>query len=187
MSPRTDTKNSNLTAQAVLIEPAWYDRDPLPEIKADHQKYINLNAFGARLTASGTSDLKLTGLMSLCVALEDECWIHPPNLPVNGAKQGKQEVPYPIQCLNAIIPLAAPWLLIAGKTFFECEEEWEINSEDGHKAIGGKLWKGKPGFCKERWALWKERLGLIGDMDELADETRKTAIEVLKRMTEIEG
>lgn len=47
------------------------------------------------------------------------------------------------------LPVAAQWLLFAGKEIYDCEEVTQGQDEG--------LWKGKSGFSKARWDFWRER------------------------------
>jgi hypothetical protein len=41
--------------------------------------------------------------------------------------------------------------------------------------IESELWKGKPGFSKERWTFWKERMERMSVREQSSDETREIA------------
>lgn len=55
-----------------------------------------------------------------------------------------------------------------------------------YKYDNADLWHGNPGFSKERWAFWKERLGWIALQDEFRDQTRKVAQRLIRCMEQIE-
>ncbi|OJJ35845.1 hypothetical protein ASPWEDRAFT_76201, partial [Aspergillus wentii DTO 134E9] len=61
---------------------------------------------------------------------------------------------------EAAIPAAAAWIEILGVAIYDWEDDWSgrVRSAPGR---GGPLWKGKHGFCRERWALWRQRFGEI--------------------------
>jgi hypothetical protein len=53
---------------------------------------------------------------------------------------------------------------------------------------GGPLWRGKHGFSKERWQLWKERFGDMSRTElEIGDEVRTSASEAVLMMQKIES
>ena len=172
---------SNTTAQS-----AWLKPPSDPESGPQRQKYISLNAFGSRLTTSGTLDLKMHGLWSLRRALEEEWWKdnHPP--PIHEAERERQHYQHSIHFLNDLLLAAAQWIFIAGNLYFQSEDNYEQTPRGGDPARGGKLWTGKHGLCKERWAFWKERMRWMESNAELEDDTRKIAADAVEKMTEIE-
>lgn len=63
--------------------------------------------------------------------------------------------------LEAWVPAAVGWLEGLGEEIYEWEDEWAYGTHLGDRGGGGPLWKGKHGFCKERWRFWRERFGKI--------------------------
>jgi len=72
------------------------------------------------------------------------------------------------------IPAAIALVEVAGQLIaqWDCEFSGESGGAPGS---GGPLWKGKHGFCKERWQLWHKRLVELSIEDWLQQELRKDA------------
>jgi hypothetical protein len=49
------------------------------------------------------------------------------------------------------------------------------------------LWKGKHGFCKERWKLWRDRFGEAARKEDESEQVRRVAREAELMMKEIEN
>lgn len=91
---------------------------------------------------------------------------------------------------GAHIPAAAVWIEILGVEIHDWDEEWESGPCIGARGKGGPLWKGKHGFCKERWELWRRRFGELAngtEGDEFGEEVRTTAREAEQMMKDIEN
>ena len=93
----------------------------------------------------------------------------------------------PIHTLEEVIPSAAAWISILGVEIYEWDED--LSGYAGMRpGMGGPLWKGKHGFCKERWQLWRERFGEVARMSgEIGDDARTAAREAEQMMWEIEN
>lgn len=123
-----------------------------------------MNAFAARLTVSGIIDLKHMAVWALSTALEDAA----------------QDSSSPsVNKLDVWVPAAAQWILHAGRVISNTEEEL------GPITRGGRLWKGTPGFSKERWDFWKARFGWVQEQSEPSDETKKIAGEAVAAMESV--
>ena len=68
----------------------------------------------------------------------------------------------------------------------ECEVEIEPSHLQGDPLRGGALWKGKHGFCQERWRFWKERFLYLAGVAELESETREVAKKAAEKMDAVE-
>ncbi|RHZ61818.1 DUF3632 domain-containing protein [Aspergillus thermomutatus] len=88
--------------------------------------------------------------------------------------------------LEAWIPAAAAWIEVLGVEIYEWDEEFESGPLVGAPGRGGPLWKGKHGFCKERWKLWRERFGEAAKKEDESEEVRRVAEEAELMMKEIE-
>ena len=146
----------------------YFDPSPdEPDRMEQRQSWCNLNAFAARLTAQHCCEFTNFGLWSLRTALED--------------------VPADICGLDGDVPAAAQWMLHAGQTIFECDDEMIPHPQLGDWYKGGQLWDGKHGFCPERWAVWKRRFVQIRDIPDLDEETKRWASEAEKAMNVVDG
>lgn len=82
--------------------------------------------------------------------------------------------------LEALIPAAAAWISVLGVEIYDWDEDFcgYVGSAPGR---GGPLWKGKHGFCKERWDLWREGFWEVAIMEgEVGDEVRTIAREAVQ-------
>lgn len=122
-------------------------------------------------------DLKLYGLWTLRDALESESSDGPSS--------------YDLQFLDVAVPAAAQWMLHAGKVIFNSGDEVRENEIQPSHGLGSlatvKLWKGRPGFCKGRWTLWRKRFEWVNSMEELNAVSRGLAKQAKEAMEEIES
>lgn len=161
--------------------PSDKDRDEV------RQQWININAFAAKLTAAHVTDLKLWAIWAFRDALEDEPWNRSFNPEeIDKARREAKLYGRTIDILDGIVPAAAQWIFHAGHLVFQCQEEYPPGAHTGDPARGGDLWKGKHGFCKERWQLWKARFQWVTEAQELREETRVVAKEAVDVMEKIE-
>ncbi|KAL4925023.1 DUF3632 domain-containing protein [Aspergillus undulatus] len=81
--------------------------------------------------------------------------------------------------------LEIPWVL--GAEIHEWDDGYQSGPLVGAPGRGGPLWKGKPGFCKERWRLWRERFGETAGKEDESEHVRRVAAEAELMMKEIEA
>lgn len=122
--------------------------------------YVNLNKFTALLMATEEPVFNYSwfALITLRTALET-----PPN-----------ELPE-TDPLDAYVQAAAVWMETIGIEIYEWDEEYEHGPLVGAPGRGGPLWKGKHGFCEQRWQFWRERFGELASLDDKLGEEAKTA------------
>jgi hypothetical protein len=97
---------------------------------------------------------------------------------ITGALENKSKT---VPQLEMDVAAAAQWFLHAGS------EIWRTKADYG--AVYGQdseLWKGKPGFSKERWNIWKERLATLEKDERLSDDTREAARKAVVAMGKTE-
>lgn len=162
---------SNLVMNGPATRECWNDslRGDKAHSPAEIHAWTNINAFVAAITKEGLADFWLYAIWAMRDALEDEY-------------KGKLAK----FTLDAEMPAAAVWIMVLAEKLWEREEVWESSETKGDPAGGGKLWKGKSGFCKERWAFWKGRFQLLSQRKALRDETREMATEAFEKMESIE-
>jgi hypothetical protein len=143
--------------------------------------WANINYFCARMEQEkmwGNFE-PLYGLWAMRDALEEEVKDDGPNdahIPGTTAEK-----------YNAKIPAAAVWAIALGKSLYDFEKDMTPKEANyGNPARGGKLWKGKAEFSKERWAFWKKRFGEISQKEEPSEDTRKIANEAYEAMEQAE-
>lgn len=151
--------------------PAPGTKDP-EEREAAISRTVNVNHFLALLVATDEPIFEwgsLFALMTLRIALETP-W----------------EKMAPEDPLVAWIPAAASWIEVLGAEIYEWDEEYESGPLVGAPGSGGPLWKGKHGFCKERWKLWRDRFGEAARKEDESEQVRRVAGEAELMMKEIE-
>lgn len=168
----------------------WVDEDLPPTHRGQPQleyEWVNFNAFAARLVAEGICDLKSIGINSLHQALEDEPWKRSPPLE-NVRERDRELVMYrrTVGRLNSLVPAAAQWIFHAGRMIFHLQDEWKASQGPGDdQGSGESLWKGKNGFCRERWGFWKSRFAWVHGLKELEFEAKaiaKRAVEIMEKI-----
>lgn len=149
-----------------------YNDSPMPLngfIPAEKAAWANLNFFYARITQRKIQDLSLYAIFALRTALETPL-------------DDDAESTVAQQC-DANVPAAAAWILGCGHDLFRKEQDLSPSDpKQGNPARGGALWKGTPGFNKERWALWKERFVVVADMQGVQESTRTVARDAVEGM-----
>ncbi|EFR00783.1 hypothetical protein MGYG_03787 [Nannizzia gypsea CBS 118893] len=135
------------------IEPTSHNQAPTTE---DAQRWINQNAFAARLLNLEQISWSNFAVWSLRSALEEK--------PGTAAQSHKCEV-----------SAAAQWMLYCAPYLLEeakgdaVREAQEANAEPqpnrGQPLAGGKLYKGKARLCPERWQFWKQQFEGITQPD----------------------
>jgi hypothetical protein len=129
---------------------------------------INFQAFAARLTIAGVSDVSRLAVYRICNVLEVDPDFYLPGYDRVGPH------------LDTGIPVANVWICLAGKLIFDL---CKLNGEGAARndMAAGKYWTGSVGFSVERWEFWKRRLDEVAVNDEASEETRGIA----KKMKEI--
>lgn len=143
----------------------------------DQQKailsFFNLNKFTALLMATGEPVFNYSWFA--LIAFRNAFEIPPNQLPRTDP-------------LDAYVQAAAAWIETIGIEVYEWDEEYEHGPLVGAPGSGGPLWKGKHGFCKERWQLWREIFGELASLDaKLGEEAKTAARETEMIMRDIEN
>ncbi|KAK3618437.1 hypothetical protein LTR22_026374 [Elasticomyces elasticus] len=136
--------------------------------------YVNINAFFAFLEATG-----IPALEHWNVAL----WTVRPALEFPGI--ARDEVVG--DALDFSAHAAAAWVEFVGPEMYQWTDEYAHGPLLGAPGEGGPLWMGKHGYCKERWKLWRMRLGDIAGSLNVDDGIRGVARQAEERMKAIEA
>ncbi|MCJ1388274.1 hypothetical protein MMC18_001119 [Xylographa bjoerkii] len=142
---------------------AWRENSP-----EESQRWINFSAFSARVATANISDLDtIWGFFTIRDALEAE---------------GQSPA-----LLSMDVCASAQWILYAGKAIYQTKnshvsEHWKID-----KSQKTALWKGEPGFSRQRWAFWKERLHQVELSTSVSEETKTIVRKATKAMNAIEA
>jgi len=122
------------------------------------QRWTNFHAFTATGAQAGVTKFDGTGLPVIIDALEHNTKIW----------ERSSET---IRQLEINVPAASQWFLHGSRHLLQlCR-----NEEKSYFREESELWKGKPGFSKERWEFWKERLAKLVTVEELSEGTRDLA------------
>lgn len=157
----------------------WDDFIPPPgskqpeEREAAISRTVNVNRFVALLVATDEPIFlaySWYALVTLRIALETP-WVHV-----------QADEP-----LEAWIPAAAAWIEVLGAEIYEWDGDYGSARLAGASGGGGLLWKGRHGFSKERWKLWRERFGETARKEDEPEQVKKVAEEAELMMKEIEG
>jgi hypothetical protein len=162
---------SSLTDFSLACREAYNDAPDASASALEIDAWANVNFFFAKVTEQELSDLSIYAIWSLRTALEEE---HEDDAEGTAAQK-----------LNVFVPAAASWIFGMGRALYLKDVDLTPSDrKQGNPARGGPLWKGKAGFGKERWALWKERLAAVGKMEEISEKTKsisRDAIEAMER------
>ena len=82
------------------------------------------------------------------------------------------------------IPAAVRLVEVAGQLIARWDRQFKQDSRSAPG--GGPLWKGKHGFCKERWQFWQRRFVELSTEDWLEEESRSGARKAADVMSRIE-
>ncbi|OJJ53486.1 hypothetical protein ASPSYDRAFT_82400 [Aspergillus sydowii CBS 593.65] len=83
------------------------------------------------------------------------------------------------------IALETPWVL--GAEIYEWDDEYESGRLIGAPGRGEPLWKGKRGFSKNRWTLWRRRFGETAKKKDEPEHVKRVVREAELMMKEIEA
>ncbi|RDL38480.1 uncharacterized protein BP5553_02820 [Venustampulla echinocandica] len=173
--------------------PSW---EPAEERAANRQGWINMNAFGAKLSLCGAPELDERPRAALLMrqALEKTPWevFHHPDL---DEEEDLEDDDYPtwrahqfelrdVRTLNSSVPAAAMWMKINASGIYEMNGRPMTGDYDCHRADSN--WKGEPVWSKERFAFWRERFEWISNVSVLDKETKKAAKEAAEAMKKVE-
>jgi hypothetical protein len=90
-----------------------------------------------------------------------------------------------VQVLEDNIPVAAVWILTAGKWM---RAHRELDMKNPWVAIDGKIqeYDGPDGFCDERWQFWKSKFRDFSVRNDLKDETKAWAQAAADHMVDLD-
>ncbi|KAN0070921.1 Protein of unknown function (DUF3632) domain containing protein [Elaphomyces granulatus] len=143
--------------------PTGNGKIPTPEKSSE---WLNLNSFTAHMTNEGLIDGSIFGLWKIRRALEEE----------NDAKA----------IANCHISVASEWMIRSGTQFYsEVLNAAPLDERQARITMGGDLYKGKVGFCQERWDFWKFRLSMVNE-DDVDEDVAKMAQQAVRTMAGIE-
>jgi hypothetical protein len=144
----------------------------VPELHA----WANVNAFVARLTATGVAEFWVYAIWAMRSALEDKY-----ELPIANPGEARKPTEW-----DGHVMAAAAWAIVMGKELWEREEDLTPKSEnEGDPAGGGELWKGKAEFSKPRFEFWAKRFKELAGNENLLQEAMEAAKEAADVMEEI--
>ncbi|KAN0086969.1 Protein of unknown function (DUF3632) domain containing protein [Elaphomyces granulatus] len=150
------------TVREEWCSPAMDGNIPTPK---ESSEWLNLNSFTARMTSEGLIDGSILGLWVIRFALEEE----------NAAGV----------IANSNISVASEWIIRSGIQLYS--EVLHAGPLDAcqRTTMGGSLYDGEVGFCRERWEFWKLRLSM-GNTDDMDEDVAKMVQQALRTMGETE-
>ena len=81
-----------------------------------------------------------------------------------------------------LAPLAATWLLVAGKTIYSHCRNDEVAIPDGDR----KGWAAYS-WTRQRWAHWKKKFQDFAAREDFSEECRYISLQAARKMEEIES
>lgn len=73
--------------------------------------------------------------------------------------------------LDCLVPIAAQWILIAGRQIFSRIDDPRLMRVS--TSVGEQLWKEDKALSLERWKLWRGRFGDIAVFEQASETTRQ--------------
>lgn len=134
------------------------------------QQVLNATGFAARLFERGlyASELHQEAALAIKDGIEQPFDEH------NKTKSQEE--------LRYLLPIAATWLLIAGKKIYSISLANSLN--DAEWSIGRR--EDQWGWCKQRWELWHHRLQRLANSEDIDDACRDFASRAARKMADIE-
>lgn len=157
------------------------------------RKWVNFNAFSAKLLAASTvvgAEFIIFALVDLCNTLECKPEQYYSDFRARTSRLGGA-VLSPEQSLATDVLAVAQWaihpgskLLHQGIKLFEGDEDDAAEQEQRHRMMASDtdLWEGASGFNTDRWAFWKSRFQFMAEFDHLHLEARNAAAEAFEAM-----
>ncbi|MCJ1462811.1 hypothetical protein MMC07_001414 [Pseudocyphellaria aurata] len=155
------------------------DIEPEDEIDgnwdAQAMPLLNATTFGAMYLAKGKQPIGMYFHAEISLMLGIE-------VPYETLDQQRRAAMY--------VPLAATWILLAGKELYElCKNDYDRkDGAPGCTPYGEEWLRGKGrGYSLGRWALWKKRFGEIALTQGLPDDVKDISARVNSKIGEIDG
>lgn len=153
----------NYKVWAPAADNARDEDDEGPEADTIRREWTNCNAFVAQLVSQyGFHEYDHYALYAMRWALEES--------QITAHELGME------------IPATVAWVSVAGEWMWKSQRLWEGQWNAGR---GGDLWKGKRGFCAERWEFWKDRFEWVSGREDLREDTRLAASKAAERMRDV--
>lgn len=164
------------------------DGDPHAPEKSDKDaRYLNLNAYAARLYGLGLVKAAMPAIWALSDALEGVM------TPVRGAPDAINEDPSAVEKHTYKIAAAAAWVTHAGHRLYGRDEEidgtqggplWKLDKKEARKRR--RKYAGTKGLSPQRWKMWKQRFAEVEDCQKIDGATRCIAGDAIAVMGRIE-
>lgn len=158
-----------------------------PGDSEEYERYVNLQAYAARVSNVCSQNFDVWMIWTLVDALEGTM------TPVPGAPDKVNANPAAVENISYKARSAAVWMIHAAHMYYGRDEEvhatsagplWKLDEKEAIKL--GRKCKGTSGLCLQRWNLWKERFGVIRDTEELDEKVRKEAGDAYTAMDKVE-
>ncbi|KAE8155205.1 hypothetical protein BDV25DRAFT_135253 [Aspergillus avenaceus] len=168
------------------VPQSWQHLSPEAGDDVKKQRFVNLQAYLARVFGLGLESLEMYALWSLSDAVEGAI------VPVRGSPDLVSAEPGDIVDLPFKTAAAAVWIIHAGAALHGRDEEisgtdagplWKLSKKEAKQAR--RKYKGTKGLCAERWDLWKTQFAAIRDYEGADEETRTIAGRAVERMDKL--
>jgi len=167
----------------------WDPPVNFPDRAARRQGWVNMSAFGARLSLLGDLELDQRSAAGpfFLQTLEETPWENDQSETRERYKDNPVELAYAlykyhsITHLNALVPALAMWIKIDCKGIYEMTGN--MTGDTDHRVL---LWKGPKGWSKERFNFWRQRFEAISQISELEQKTRDDAKEAAILMRKVQ-
>ena len=147
----------------------------------EQRAWVNVNAFLARLTGSGTAEFPMQGVGALYEATEDKL----------KARSQYSNAPVSVR-LSVYMRVASVWAIFAGGRIYE-----EISREDDDGVVDGEdvpleprwrkfPWKRGDDITEARWTFWHRMVRHLSEKEELQQEARDMAARAARLMVSIQ-
>ncbi|KAL4888565.1 hypothetical protein BDV59DRAFT_196397 [Aspergillus ambiguus] len=144
--------------------------------EAKKQKFLNIQAYAARILGQRLTSLERHAIWALSEAVEGAI------IPVRGTPDIASADPTAVEDHSCKVAVAAVWVIHAGRALFGRDEDipgthggplWALPKKEAAKLSVN--YRGTQGLCDNRWKLWKDQFCAIRDCELVDVDTREIA------------
>ncbi|KAJ1715203.1 hypothetical protein NYO67_2645 [Aspergillus flavus] len=166
----------------------WEVVSPSADDKEKKRRFVNLQAYAARILGLGLSSLKTYAIWALSDVAEGVM------IPVRGSPDLVSADPKDVDQLPFKAAAVGVWILYAGNALHGRDEAiggtqggplWMLPKAERRKLR--RKFRGTQGLCLDRWLLWKQQFAAIRDCGSVDTETRRIAENVVETMDRVDG
>ncbi|KAE8369908.1 hypothetical protein BDV27DRAFT_171638 [Aspergillus caelatus] len=166
----------------------WEAMSPDADDDEKKRRFVNLQAYAARVLGLGLSQLETYAIWALSDVAEGAM------IPVRGSPDVVSADPKHVDQLPFKAAAAGVWILYAGHALYGRDEAiggtqggplWMLPKVERKKLR--RKFRGTQGLCLDRWLLWKQQFRAIHYCGSADAETRRIAGNVVETMNRVEG